>query len=139
MSLMSHDHSLKSHDQSAGITGNPNVGFGAAELEGDFDPASYDQAMARAFDDEYYVMEEEGREEEEEGENEGKPVFSDDEDGGMSLLSLLSLLSQPSTFYSSLTCPSPSLPFLSPSSLCLEYHHLYRNVWDLGPVEHTAL
>ena len=79
---------------SAGITGNPNVGFSEVDLEGDFDPASYDQTMARAFDDEYYVMEEE-EEGVEEGEEEGKPVFSDDEDGGKSF-SLPSLVSLPS-------------------------------------------
>ena len=87
-----------SHDQSilhvsTGITGNPNVGFSEVDLEGDFDPASYDQTMGRAFDDEYYVMEEEGGVEE--GEEEGKPVFSDDEDGGKSF-SLPSLVSPPS-------------------------------------------
>ena len=55
------------------ITGNSNVGFSEADLDGDFDPASYDQAMAQAFDEDYYQMEEE------EGEGEdGKPVFSDD-------------------------------------------------------------
>ena len=45
-----------------------------ADLDGDFDPASYDEAMGRAFDDDYYVMGEgEGEEEEDE-----KPIFSDD-------------------------------------------------------------
>ena len=96
--IVSHDRVPLSHDQPvihmcAGITGNPNVGFSDADLEGDFDPASYDQAMARAFDDEYYVMEEEGGGEE--GEGEGKPVFSDDEDGGKSFsLPSLSFLSE---------------------------------------------
>ena len=60
---------------SADITGNPNVGFTAEQLDGDFDPASYDEAMARTFDDGYYMVDEEG---EEEGE-EGKPEFSDDD------------------------------------------------------------
>ena len=57
------------------ITGNSNVGFSAAHLEGDFDPASYDEVMARAFDDDYYAMEEGGEGEE----DEEKPVFSDDD------------------------------------------------------------
>lgn len=55
----------------AGITGNPNVGFTAKDLEGDFDPDHYDAAMATAFSDDYYTVE---------GEEEEKPVFSD-EDG----------------------------------------------------------
>lgn len=59
------------------ITGNPNVGFSAADLDGDFDPASYDEVMARAFDDSYYTMPDEGEGEGEE--EEGKPVFSDDD------------------------------------------------------------
>ena len=63
---------------SVDITGNPNVGFTAAQLDGDFDPASYDEAMARTFDDGYYMVDEEGEEGEMEGE-EGKPEFSDDD------------------------------------------------------------
>ena len=55
------------------------MGFTAAQLDGDFDPASYDEAMATAFDDGYYMMDDEGGEGE--GEGEGKPEFSDD-DGG---------------------------------------------------------
>jgi hypothetical protein len=27
------------------VTGNPNVGFNDEDLEGDFDPAKYDEAM----------------------------------------------------------------------------------------------
>ena len=61
-----------------GITGNPNVGFVAADLDRDFDPASYDEAMARAFDDYYIMNEEEGEGEGGEGEG-GKPVFLDDD------------------------------------------------------------
>ena len=63
---------------SVDITGNPNVGFTAAQLDGDFDPASYDEAMARTFDDGYYMVDEEGGEGEGEGED-GKPEFSDDD------------------------------------------------------------
>ena len=62
---------LKSIFVTAGITGNPNVGFTAKDLEGDFDPDHYDTAMATAFNDDYYAME---------GGEEEKPVFSD-EDG----------------------------------------------------------
>ena len=82
---VSHDHG-GCHVIPAGITGNPNVGFSALDLEGDFDPASYDQTMARAFDDDYYLMEEEEGAEDRGGEggDEGKPVFSDDEEGGKS-------------------------------------------------------
>ena len=56
------------------------MGFIAADLEADFDPSSYDQAMARAFDEDYYELEEEEGwgEGEEEGE-EWMPVFSEDE------------------------------------------------------------
>ena len=55
-----------------GITGNPNVGFTAKDLEGDFDPDSYDAVMATAFSDDYYAMEEKEEEDEE------KPVFSEE-------------------------------------------------------------
>ncbi len=41
------------------------------DLEGDFDPAQYDQAMLRAFGEQYY----------EQGEGEGKPEFSDSGEG----------------------------------------------------------
>lgn len=61
------------------ITGNPNVGFSAADLDRDFDPASYDEVMARAFDDSYYAMTDEGEGEGEGKGEEGKPVFSDDD------------------------------------------------------------
>ncbi|XP_046846378.1 protein KRI1 homolog [Xenia sp. Carnegie-2017] len=40
------------------VTGNPNVGFNDEDLEGDFDPVKYDEAMQKAFDDEYYNEEE---------------------------------------------------------------------------------
>lgn len=40
-------------------------------LEGDFDPAQYDLAMARAFGDGYY----------DQGEGEDKPEFSDSGEG----------------------------------------------------------
>ena len=55
-----------------GITGNPNVGFTAKDLEGDFDPDNYDAVMATAFSDDYYAMEEKEEEDEE------KPVFSEE-------------------------------------------------------------
>lgn len=51
------------------ITGNPNVGFKEEDIEGDFDPKKYDEAMQRTFNAEFY----------EEDENE-KPVFEDDLD-----------------------------------------------------------
>ncbi|XP_028393073.1 protein KRI1 homolog [Dendronephthya gigantea] len=50
------------------VTGNPNVGFGDEDLEGDFDPAKYDEAMQKAFNDDYY-NEEEAK----------KPEFNDDD------------------------------------------------------------
>ncbi|KAL9950487.1 hypothetical protein ACROYT_G042985 [Oculina patagonica] len=51
------------------ITGNPNVGFKEEDIEGDFDPKKYDEAMQKAFNEQFY----------EEDENE-KPVFEDDLD-----------------------------------------------------------
>ncbi|KAJ7381994.1 KRRI-Interacting protein 1 [Desmophyllum pertusum] len=51
------------------ITGNRNVGFKEEDIEGDFDPKKYDEAMQKAFNEEFY----------EEDENE-KPVFEDDLD-----------------------------------------------------------
>ncbi|CAH3168094.1 unnamed protein product [Porites lobata] len=51
------------------ITGNPNVGFNEEDIEGDFDPKKYDEAMQKAFNQDYY----------DEGEDE-KPVFEDDLD-----------------------------------------------------------
>ena len=60
-----------------GITGNPNVGFTAKDLEGDFDPDNYDATMTAAFSNDYYAMEEEEGEEEE-GEDKVKPVFSEE-------------------------------------------------------------
>ena len=54
------------------------MGFSVADLDEDFDPTSYDEAMERTFDNDYYDMEEEGGDEEEGGED-GKPVFSDDD------------------------------------------------------------
>ncbi|XP_048585229.1 protein KRI1 homolog isoform X2 [Nematostella vectensis] len=41
------------------ITGNPNVGFTDEDVEGDFDPAKYDEAMKKVFDDEFYEEAEE--------------------------------------------------------------------------------
>ncbi|EDO45163.1 predicted protein [Nematostella vectensis] len=41
------------------ITGNPNVGFTNEDVEGDFDPAKYDVAMKKVFDDEFYEEAEE--------------------------------------------------------------------------------
>ena len=55
------------------------MGFSAADLDGDFDPASYDEVMARAFDDSYYAVPDEGEGEGEGEGEEGKPVFSDDD------------------------------------------------------------
>lgn len=50
-----------------------SFGLGAEDIEGDFDPDVYDQAMQRAFNEDYY----EGAEEDEE-----KPEFSDLEEVG---------------------------------------------------------
>lgn len=36
------------------ITGNPNVGFKEEDIDGDFDPKKYDEAMQNAFDEEFY-------------------------------------------------------------------------------------
>ena len=55
------------------LTGNTVVGFTAQELEGEFDPDSYDASMSRIFDEQYYEQEKEGAE---------KPVFSDSEEEG---------------------------------------------------------
>ncbi len=56
--------------RAAEITGE-SAGFDVEDLEGDFDPAQYDQAMLRAFGEQYY----------EQGEGEGKPEFSDSGEG----------------------------------------------------------
>ena len=55
------------------LTGNTVVGFTEEELEGEFDPCSYDASMSRIFDEGYYEEEQEGAE---------KPVFSDSEEEG---------------------------------------------------------
>ena len=55
------------------ITGNAEIGFKEEDLEGDFDPEKFDEAMQSVFNDDYY-----GHENDTE-----KPVFSDSEGDGM--------------------------------------------------------
>ncbi|XP_035698638.1 protein KRI1 homolog [Branchiostoma floridae] len=51
------------------ITGNKDIGFNQADLEGDFDPKKYDEMMKNVFNEDYY------------GEGEGeKPEFPEEED-----------------------------------------------------------
>ncbi len=45
-----------------------SFGLSTEDLQEDFDPASYDAAMGKVFDAEYYECQ---------GGDEGKPVFSD--------------------------------------------------------------
>ncbi|KAM4531936.1 protein KRI1 homolog [Odontesthes bonariensis] len=52
------------------LTGNEQLAFSQADLEGEFDPKQHDQLMQQFFGDEYY------KEEEEE-----KPQFEDDDEG----------------------------------------------------------
>lgn len=47
------------------------MGFSEEDLEGEFDPSSYDATMKRIFDSHYYQEENE----------EEKPIFSDSEEG----------------------------------------------------------
>ncbi|CAH1242971.1 Hypp7014 [Branchiostoma lanceolatum] len=51
------------------ITGNKDIGFNQADLEGDFDPKKYDEMMQNVFNEDYYG--------EEDGE---KPEFPEEED-----------------------------------------------------------
>ncbi|XP_078657389.1 protein KRI1 homolog [Branchiostoma floridae x Branchiostoma belcheri] len=51
------------------ITGNQDIGFNQADLEGDFDPKKYDEMMQNVFNEDYY------------GEEEGqKPEFPEEEE-----------------------------------------------------------
>ncbi|KAI9026817.1 KRI1-like family C-terminal-domain-containing protein [Hyaloraphidium curvatum] len=52
------------------ISGSKSIPFADIDLEGDFDPTKYDEQMAEAFGEDYYVEED----------PDGKPVFEDDID-----------------------------------------------------------
>ena len=54
------------------ITGNTVVGFTEEDIEGEFDPAHYDEAMRRVFSEEYYSEQVDKK----------KPVFSDSGEDG---------------------------------------------------------
>ncbi|PVD22652.1 hypothetical protein C0Q70_15907 [Pomacea canaliculata] len=60
---------LERLEQLKEITGNPDVGFSAKDIEDDFDPAAHDQMMQKYFGDDFYQEQEDV-----------KPEFKDDAD-----------------------------------------------------------